>query len=589
MDRKSCTLCILYLKTLACWHPTNKVKKHQRTKKHPHGGAWRAWVRRRTVGQVGRPPLAQLAQEFHAAKAAGALEGAAEAGQMHTKWALVVKQTGRKVPGQLQTSRALKALQKRRQQEVFFLQNCSMTWQGKLQAIQEQVCSAQGSEQAGQLARAFQSWELAQRRKAEQEHDQIEKQYEELYGKPRKEQLQRAWPCLANLELQCVAHPGLNVVQLQQGKMVDECLQACAWLCAHPQSNVGASLEKCWGSMHETVHEGPAMPEPDTQQASSGHGACLQAGICLCSGNLKRVRNRLLKLFKETLTLKHVKHLLAAGHIVMKISLASDITMEPSASITRQYFYHVGLMSWSPYKPTLHELALAAAPNGEEAVEDMIYLKAHVHWELGFYQALMTSAPILQKEPNILAVKKLNSVCMQLWPVPRRGPGRRVAQPDDNGPDSWGAVAAIRSSVVEDVEVEKDESVEDLPLPPEEETATKAELDELLSRAMEELEAGADKEEDEGTIDTALQVLGLPAEEDMEVGEPLAVSIIEADQEMQPIDCTAAASMQCDDTGVAVGAEDPPHAVARALPVSVRAGTRQSAEIFCVIPNLGKI
>eukprot|EP00971_Amphidinium_carterae_P326730 6457702-Amphidinium_carterae.1 len=71
-----------------------------------------------------------------------------------------------------------------------------------------------------------------------------------------------------------------------------------------------------------------------------------------------------LKILKSCFDTKAGKDLLRHGAVVLEFSMGNldDTTAMDADDDLEGYYFHVGYMSWSPYRPILQRLTLVAAP-----------------------------------------------------------------------------------------------------------------------------------------------------------------------------------------------------------------------------------
>eukprot|EP00971_Amphidinium_carterae_P000180 3827-Amphidinium_carterae.3 len=582
-----------------------KVRKVTNKLKRPHGGSWRAFVRQSTLGQSGSPNLQMIGRAYRKSKAEGSLQTAVHAGSLQRTLSQVQKKDGKTNYGVWKKTRKMKQMLQMRTHQAFFIRHRDETFQQKLLALQEETANIDQLHKGVALANALLTCGTASEKEAIEEQEHIVQQYEELYGADKKMLVVNTYPFLAGMNFECIPHPGFDSLHLLGSSVVDPCIKGCAWLGAKHGHPVGAALEKSWAYLHQTIHEEEAS-EVDSSNPDIAHGKCHAFGRCLCSPEglkLKRARNRLLKLMKEVFNTKRDKLFLSQGHVVVRLSHAGDLMLGAGGKrMQRHFFWHVGHMLWSPYKPTFQALEWVSAIAAEPGADENIYVKATCNfssdlgmlqdlnwdeqWDLKWYEAVVSESPVVQMEPHTIPIKASRTPLVQFWPIPRKHSARRVVQPPAcDAAASWDAVSAMNSVRNPPPEPEIDEALDNLPEPPVANAEEEADLQELVQRALSEC-----------LIDEHVSEIVPEQEEEGLIGEDLVAvqtETADADEPLQDLGDQAATSLVASSTvpqeGASASSSSALPAKVRETPLVVMSGPRIAAEACCIVPGLGKI
>ena len=136
-------------------------------------------------------------------------------------------------------------------------------------------------------------------------------------------------------------------------KGADKVGEGLAFARGSRQCNLGLSLQEEWLQRHATVMAETVI---DAQEREV-HKRCREVGMCVCKGpgvTLHRMHNSFLSHMKKTFKDKRGKTRLEQGEVVCQWQLQTkcqDCEEEPH--LPHRHWFHVGAMSFSPYKPTL--------------------------------------------------------------------------------------------------------------------------------------------------------------------------------------------------------------------------------------------
>eukprot|EP00971_Amphidinium_carterae_P220247 4372369-Amphidinium_carterae.3 len=271
----------------------------KQTKKKKSGGAWGAFLRLSSLGQVGTPNLQALAGEYRKKKLDGSLKHAEAMGRAR---ALVVES---KVTAVYKQTRTIQAERKKQLQMAFFQRHKSMNFVDQALLIQSDCTDLGTIPSAFQMAHAIQKLASAEKKAAHDERLLQMAKYENDIGKAEVATLLQGLPSLQAMALKAIPHVGgLHIFEVQTDKVLDKAMKTLAWLSSHKQTNVGVGLDFLWQSIHSTVPDKKLQEHGlvATENEEENLTACQRAGMCLCSlggKQLQTCRNRFLKLLKE--------------------------------------------------------------------------------------------------------------------------------------------------------------------------------------------------------------------------------------------------------------------------------------------------
>eukprot|EP00971_Amphidinium_carterae_P207962 4126718-Amphidinium_carterae.2 len=123
-------------------------------------------------------------------------------------------------------------------------------------------------------------------------------------------------------------------------------VNGCAWASAHRDNKLSALLEQHWHNQHDVILESECKPCIEPKEVRN---KCASAGICICSAAGKRLQS--FKVQCQNVFRAHLlsnpsrKALLTDGHIVICIKNSQEC-----------FWYHIGLMYYSPLRATFQRL-----------------------------------------------------------------------------------------------------------------------------------------------------------------------------------------------------------------------------------------
>jgi len=238
-------------------------------------------------------------------------------------------------------------------------------------------------------------------------------------------------------------------------------------------SNIGKAMDLDWTHKCRSI-AADNLPAIETAVRRKGKPACLVAGMCICDNShrgsrVHRLRNRFLQNLKAICFRgSHARELLAKGSLLVKLSWAQAVAAQsPWASMALAavrdpipegqeqpegaLFWHIGNMTFSPYKPAFHflklmpeqpdarRLWLQATSRFETEYLALATLCLDSKWTFELYQLDESTEPLGVFNPGQVAIKRLTGAAgksVDLWPV-RRGHRKRKGNPG-HGPGDGG-------------------------------------------------------------------------------------------------------------------------------------------------------
>lgn len=321
------------------------------------GGAWRAYVRMKTLGANGRPDLSKLKEGY----AAVVSEDGAEIEQCRRIGELARLSAERTMPklgqsafgpksrdvmrNRLKLSRAaltnsIEGLEK--EQGALVLADRLVQMDANLPtclSIARQALAAQGHRSA----------------QHEREVDEKLREFDMGPGQCHRQHLQELVPAVKAEGLSALPCPGGLLFEVH-GAREASVTRTVAWALASKESNCSGALRRYWQEIHRA--SGAQMQEDDTGLGALG--VCFKEGRCLCSGEgkvLKRLRDAFLRAIKLAFPAKtDMRRLIVSGFVVVKLTgkprEGSDAWVEEDNPVKELYF-HIGKLRLSPFRPTL--------------------------------------------------------------------------------------------------------------------------------------------------------------------------------------------------------------------------------------------
>eukprot|EP00971_Amphidinium_carterae_P014722 290724-Amphidinium_carterae.6 len=469
-----------------------------------YAGVWRAWIRLESFGQQGTPSLSHLAKTYKEAKACNSE-------RFQTATAMAAAAMAVKKDTRTSGSFGLKSSALKKQQVVMRRVNLwrrTKTLKHSKQALDlALMTSGESVKKIGQIVRRH-LWEENQQQQLDDAwQDSTLDKYAEEAGRAALYKLKTDLPQIP------LVWDDLKVLPSSEGAVfwwnnmaASRTAQTMAWASATSFScNVPKAVQQEWQQKHETISEGASQSiSGGTKQSSM----CRKAGCCICSGlgqTRHKMRGVLLKEMKATFAEKVARATLAAGLIVFSCHKSLPCGDECSHSPV-EFWFHVGAMSFSPYKAKV--LALKRLLHDPEELMDggillRVALQASLmaatvfhtdyqavkclchscHWELAWWKLEETSRVLPSFIPGkITAVAfaaQNNGICLKkLWPAPKRQrrpsqtqrPKRNnqsatdmaatvaVPEEDDDVDDSMGGSGSENAEVLDDQADESEEA-----------------------------------------------------------------------------------------------------------------------------------
>eukprot|EP00971_Amphidinium_carterae_P146252 2899074-Amphidinium_carterae.5 len=455
-----------------------------RKRKPGRGGTWRAFIRLSTVGQTGSPDLAALAKEYRERKLDGSLQHAEALGKVAK---LVAHGSSLQV---FKKSRQVLAERKRGEQVAFYEQHKPLNFVQQAVAIQATCANQLSLVNPLQLARAVTKLANAEKRKTEESEQEWVSLYEEQIGRGLVSKLQTTVPDLHPIPFKCIPHVGgLHIYEVLPGRVQELAQRTNAYIAGNKTTNAGVALDNLWQSIHSTV---PELSGQDSEARSCVSNAgkeetpCQRAGVCVCvcseaGKQLQALRNKFLANLKQTFKYNPDKDMLRTGRIVLAIC-AADAEKHANThgpDTVTEYYFHVGYISWSPYKPVLHRLLPIYDPRICDEMLDAtnMYLtdwKALQElellwtWQLLFYNIVENQLPLTKLCPAAIPVKRCTAPMVDLWPIVKQPRRKKIATTSDGaeGVLGWGSVVASDGPLPSaSNDEQQDEELHDLPPP----------------------------------------------------------------------------------------------------------------------------
>ena len=329
---------------------SKRVKQvRRRGKKKGGGGPWRAYVRLHTLGSSNPTPLSELALGYRAIRTAGGhdYQELQRAGRVAS---VVAKLADRR----LKTSFGIwtRRLAQCRRQALH--RALHTQWKGLLLPDKAQQVIHYADARGGDIGLAVQIAKGVEKVRALQKQDELAAQYACLksFGAKRASDsqfLQQNLPALAGLGvLTPCPCPTAMCFRVDPQPCADAGVQGCAYACAHRKSNLSTSLQQDWEDKHKVIEERQCDPIGPTQE---GKGACLLAGVCICSGEGKRLRQFRSRVMQ---TVRRVFIQEVRSGLRQKLSNGSVCLMLNSGA--QQLWLHISMMYYKPVRPTFHIL-----------------------------------------------------------------------------------------------------------------------------------------------------------------------------------------------------------------------------------------
>lgn len=346
------------------------------------GGPWRAYIRKVTLGQKGKPDFKKLRASYDediasgkvdikALRIAGAAARAVGKSAPPTKGASAFGPQGRHLK--------LRGLQDLRASLRAFAQSEELDFCAS-GVGQQALRAGVGLADCLSLARSAMKARAAEARQRREKNVSLLQAFEEDLGKQKLAAAIEEFPWLATASARPEPAPGGLLLRVG-GPDLDKLKESVAWAYASKASKLSAGLAGTWSELHSTLMEKDcgSCAAPGDPPATE----CLTAGVCLCSASgrrLKQLRTRLYASMKKSFApgTPH-RDLLSSACVVLRITGSPprpgvDTMGDQATSV--DFFFHIGLMYWSPYRPTMMRVLPVEGAQGDTGNTNRIYVKA---------------------------------------------------------------------------------------------------------------------------------------------------------------------------------------------------------------------
>eukprot|EP00971_Amphidinium_carterae_P143266 2838343-Amphidinium_carterae.1 len=340
-------------------------------------GPWRAFVRQRTLQQIGIPDLGSIATEYRKAKAESTedyMHASATSAAAVVPRVLRTRTTNKSNLGA--RGRDVQRQATKMKRKALWVATSTQAPVPRGEALANLTSTTQTLPEALSAARRLQMLDGAASRQARQADLEILRNYDTSVGAETLAFCKRALPHLPLESWAPRALPAADGPLLYlPGSSAAVATDALAWAHLAQSSNLPSALEKEWQSAHETIpHETHCV-----QAVVRENNACRLAGVCLCSRlgkSLLALRNVVVKEMKTEFGSKLSRAPLASGDIVLRLCCQVSCSACIDGDERRdEVFLHVGHISFSPYKPVYHELKRYCSSMRPEVVETFIDLQ----------------------------------------------------------------------------------------------------------------------------------------------------------------------------------------------------------------------
>lgn len=337
-------------------HPEVKKKARKPKGRKGWGGAWRAFVRVKTLGSKGKPDFAKLSIEYNTEMA-----GDSETAKRCKQLGKAAAESGAACPPKADSSSfgptGRQALLKRSRD---IRESLRAAFGGKDKeagalALGDRLVRM-GAEMSTALTIARSALRVRTRHEklSADELARKVKAFAEEDGKRHLDELRAQIPGLPTEGLTAIPAPsGLICVECAPsiGPMV---AKAVAWSISSQETNGTAGMRSHWEQINRPIGE-DGSPDPPAPKEKKD---CRFAGMCLCSDEgkaLNNLREKFIAATKKACPRKSdLREALVTGHIVAKL-VGSPVDFESDEFLdldepTRTLFVHVGRVRLSPWR-----------------------------------------------------------------------------------------------------------------------------------------------------------------------------------------------------------------------------------------------
>lgn len=357
----------------------------------PVGGAKRAFIRLKTLGQRGRPDFRALNEEYKKARAERRHDfktavAMAKAGRRSKRASAEASQGG--VFGA--NSRAMRRTKACGDRIAFWRRTQGMEPEQRSLSLSEHIVQ-QGLTltESLSLARSCTRIDGEQALAASTKAMESLVAYREGIGAADIQAAVQAMPSLSAFRLRAEPAGPCTLVEVLPPAL-SSVIDTAAWAYSASGSNLSGMLEKDWNQRHQVAYSSDCPPELSAQaNMESDDVLCLSAGVCLCSDTgkiTKQIGDRLLAHMRKYFPRgSETRQKLLEGFVVLSVvgEPASDDYEDivGSDNLFGEVLFHCGLHYLSPFRPTFMKVEEVAAGGEAPAVEGRRYVKVR-GWKL---------------------------------------------------------------------------------------------------------------------------------------------------------------------------------------------------------------
>jgi hypothetical protein len=354
--------------------PTKKVGKRG------GGGAWRSYVRKRMSGHARTISLAKIAEEYGSLDAVQRRELVRIGAD-----ATIAHRTGRGVnessfgPRQSDAQRDNAAQMHRLEWE-----RCrSMSPSDQVAAIQAST-RFDDVKSCLQGVRALRSHENAVKKDTTRTTEDAVTKYRETIGKEALDKLVSEIPCLGELKdaLRPIPSPLCSPCFQYTPPSASNATDSFSWMASQPKlaaNKVSHAVLGKYQREHEMFKQ-PSRKIPQQIDPVVDGDECAAAGICIHRGIgllLRHQCHRLLLAIKAQAPVgSAARKQIDDGQIVLRL-LGEELDGDETDSL--EFYVHIGLMYWSPYRPTFHKVVRVDKDEPLPYNPGRIYVQAASH------------------------------------------------------------------------------------------------------------------------------------------------------------------------------------------------------------------
>ena len=233
------------------------MRKVKSKKQIQRGGAWRHFIRRRTLGQKGKPDFKELRQQYehvpdeaNESGIAGALaRQMARGGEAHTQ------KEGTFGP----TSRQTEAHRRRAEVVAFRHQTQGLSVWDRALFLLRKHRQGLSQKRCVLLAKGWKRLEHTVAQTLRKKDTETLQKYDEIIGQPRLARLQQALPVLKRGSYKSVPFSGVAAVELSPDLLKQKATSLCGWATGNRQTLLSPALDKVWTKLHESGASSTAL------------------------------------------------------------------------------------------------------------------------------------------------------------------------------------------------------------------------------------------------------------------------------------------------------------------------------------------